>query len=189
MGDMLLSNNILAKIHYVVNHLPQHRSQPTSCQHRFAMLKIALHNKPCMLADDREIQRKDYSYTVDTLKSFRADYGAEQPLAFILGADSFLTLNTWKQWLIIPKLAHLIVLNRPTMGNDPWPEYPTLQHVTDASDLQCQPVGLVWVQKNVACPISATMVREQTRTRGNITNLLPDGVDQYIFEHKLYRQT
>src|SRR6218665_165779 len=65
------------------------KQEATANQHRLAMLELALEGKQGLTIDDRELCRPTPSYSVDSLREIRKELGPEQPLAFIMGADSF----------------------------------------------------------------------------------------------------
>ena len=43
-----------------------------------------------------ELERPGPSYTIDTLKALREEYGPEAQLFFILGSDAFARFDEWK---------------------------------------------------------------------------------------------
>lgn len=77
------------------------------------MVRLAIAGNPLFDLDLREMQRETPSYTIDTLAAVRAERGEHQPLAFIIGQDSLLTLDQWHRWQDILSLCHLLVCQRP----------------------------------------------------------------------------
>ena len=93
---------------------PPHRAVPgADARHRAAMLDLAVQGQPMLRVDRRELQRAGRSYTIHTLHELRAQYGADAPLAFVIGADSLRALHTWKDWRALLGGAHLVVAERP----------------------------------------------------------------------------
>ena len=56
---------------------------------RAAMLDLAVAGEPGLCVDRRELQREGRSYSIDTLRALRVEYGADAPIALLVGADSF----------------------------------------------------------------------------------------------------
>ncbi|KAF1690369.1 nicotinate-nucleotide adenylyltransferase [Pseudoxanthomonas koreensis] len=97
---------------------PPHRAAPgADADQRAHMLDLAVAGDPRLRVDRRELRRPGPSWTVDTLRELRAGLGDAAPLALLLGADSFRSLPTWREWRQLPELAHFIVAGR-TAGDD-----------------------------------------------------------------------
>lgn len=79
---------------------------------RARMLEIAVAGEPGLAVDRRELDREGPSYTVDTLRTLRGDFGRDRPIAWLVGADSLATLDTWHAWRELFALAHLLVVQR-----------------------------------------------------------------------------
>lgn len=103
---------------------PPHRGAPgASFGERVALLQAALAGEPPPAAgrwgiDAREGRRSGPSFTVDTLREWRSERGAQAPLGFVLGADAFLGLPGWREWRALFDLAHLLVARRPGSALD-----------------------------------------------------------------------
>lgn len=101
------------RVHWVVSAQPPHKAvTQSSSQHRLAMLKLALQDYPLFVADDCEMQRSQMSYTIDTIREFKARYVGAQ-LSMIIGADSLLNLPSWHQYEDLIDLVNWVVLHRP----------------------------------------------------------------------------
>ncbi len=166
--------------------VPPHRPQPVaSPEHRFAMLQLAVADEPCLQADGRELQRAGFSYSVDTLESFRRELGGICPILFALGFDAFLNFQSWHRWQDILQLAHLVVVHRPGYSLPPAGWYsPFMEH--DPQALQHSPSGRIYPLAVTALEISATDLRKRLKTGKNPRYLLPDAVFGYIQTHQLY---
>lgn len=103
-----------ADVRLMPAHVPPHRPAPVaSAAQRVAMLCAALAGQDRLLLDTRELNRAEPSYTVDTLRQMRAEFGDAQSLILLLGADAFAGLPTWHRWRELFDLAHIAVLTRP----------------------------------------------------------------------------
>ena len=56
----------------------------SDAEHRWQMTKAAVEGVPYFEADDREVRRDGWSYTIDTLRSFPES----EQITLILGADA-----------------------------------------------------------------------------------------------------
>ena len=79
---------------------------------RLELLTAAVDGVPGLEVDARELDRDGPTYTVDTLESLRQEF-PDTALVFILGMDSFQSLDRWHRWQELPGLAHLAVAHRP----------------------------------------------------------------------------
>ena len=92
---------------------PLKDSASLSASHRAEMLRLAVAAVPGLEVDPLELDRPGPSYTIDTLKSLRLEYGAERTLVGIVGSDVLATLPRWSQWQRLLDFAHLAVMDRP----------------------------------------------------------------------------
>jgi len=168
---------------------PVHRPDAlASSRHRLAMLHLAVENTPELCVDDREICRDTPSYTLDTLKSLRAE-NPESPLGLAMGTDVFAGFASWHAWADIPGLAHLVVINRP--GIAPTHVAPIAHRIhaiptDDPAALSTRLSGYIFFLTLPAIPISATQIRTGLAEGQAPTDLLPVAVWQYIKTHGLY---
>ncbi|MFI8415356.1 nicotinate-nucleotide adenylyltransferase [Serratia sp. NPDC078593] len=189
----VLANEVgLNQIMLLPNHVPPHRPQPeANAQQRLKMLELAIADKPLFAVDDRELHRTSPSYTIETLETIRQERGNQQPLAFIIGQDSLLSLHKWHRWQDLLGVCHLLVLARP--GYDNRMETPALQRwleshrVTDAAQLSNQPHGFIYLADTPLLEISATEIRERRHRGVSCDDLLPRSVQRYIVLQGLYR--
>src|SRR5919106_983706 len=103
----------LNEIRFMPAGNPPHREVTVaSPAERFAMVEAAIAGQPGFVVDDREIRREGLSYSVDTMRTLRADF-PDHALSLIVGMDAFLGLPKWHQWRELLELAHLVVAHRP----------------------------------------------------------------------------
>jgi len=103
-----------AQVRMMPAQLPPHRPPPVAgAQQRVRMLQLALAGQDRLTLDTRELDRPGPSYTFDTLRSLRAEFGAARSLILLLGVDAFAGLPSWHRWRELFDLAHIVVLTRP----------------------------------------------------------------------------
>ncbi|MEY1090096.1 nicotinate-nucleotide adenylyltransferase [Morganella morganii] len=182
----------LEQVILLPNNVPPHRPQPKAdAKQRLMMAQLAVNGDPLFLVDDRELRRDALSYTVETLRQYRAEIGSRRPLAFIIGQDSLLTIDTWHEWDKILTLCHILVCKRPGYSLD----FPSerladwfVQHlVTTPESLHKRPCGYIFLAATPLFPISATNIRERLKNGEDCSDQLAPAVQDYILAQGLYR--
>src|SRR5215831_4654287 len=105
----------LDEVIFVPACVPPHKRNAniTSPFHRFAMLALATEMDQRLLVSTVELDAPDRPYAVDTVERMRAQLGDKTGLFFIVGADSWLEITTWREWQRLLTLCNLIVVTRP----------------------------------------------------------------------------
>ncbi|MTC36349.1 nicotinate-nucleotide adenylyltransferase [Providencia alcalifaciens] len=183
----------LQKVILLPNHVPPHRPQPeASPAQRLEMVKLAIQDNPLFSVDTRELRRDTPSFTLETLSELRQELGEQQPLAFIIGQDSLLSINTWHGWTQLLDKCHLLVCARPgyaTHFDDPDMQQWLQQHqVTEPQILSETPSGSIFIGDTPLVNISATEIREQLGLGLACDDLLPRAVYHYIQQQNLYQK-
>ncbi|MBQ1027895.1 nicotinate-nucleotide adenylyltransferase [Micromonospora sp. C95] len=143
----------------------------SSAEDRYLMTVIATASNPRFQVSRVDIDRGGPTYTVDTLRDLRAQYGTKAQLFFITGADALERILSWKDLDEIFELAHFVGVTRPGFQ-------------LTAAHLPADTVSLVQVP---AMAISSTDCRARVARGEPVWYLVPDGVVQYIAKRCLYR--
>lgn len=183
----LLSNYFPSStIRVIPNAQPPHRKAKVAAGDRWAMLAIATRNIDRIQLDDAEIKRDAPSYTIDTLRRFRNDFGFAESIVFVLGSDVVENIATWYQSDQIADLCHLCVLDRNGKRNL-LPKL--LDHMVTAKtlkDFETSPSGSIIQVKIPAIPISSTQIRYELELNGHSSFITPE-VMTYIQKNQLYQ--
>ena len=164
-----------------------HRDQPeTPGALRLQMLQAALAGRDDLVADDRELQRRGPSYTVDTLRSLRQDL-PDRSLCLLLGGDAFSGFGTWREPHGILEIANIAVLQRPGHAAAHDPAITDLLAAHRAERLDPCLTGQI-----VFCPvtqldIASSDIRWRLGHGRSADFLLPAPVLELIERHHLYR--
>lgn len=183
----------LDRVHMIVNREPPHRQVPgVSGQDRFAMLSAAVAPLDGIVADARELERDGPSYTVDTLRSLREEYGENARLMMVVGVDAFLGLASWRQPDVLFSLAHIVVIQRPGAELVLSDEVAALvegRKASDIADMMSHTAGR-YLPLRLPTPIelSATAIRERLAAGHDTRYLLAPEVEQVIATRQLYCQ-
>ena len=159
----------------VAPHKQMPGNSPTP-QQRLDMLRLTLADCPEIAVSDLELKREGPSYTYETILQLRKMY-PDACLILFMGTDMFLSVDTWKHPEIILENATLGVFYRGDKGE---------AQAVEAKKAQLEQQGAkVELVRNAVIPISSTQMRRLLifRCAGAF---LPEGVLDYIREHRLY---
>jgi nicotinate-nucleotide adenylyltransferase len=134
--------------------------------HRWEMTRRAVAGVSYFVADDREVRRDGWTYTVDTLATFPA--GDE--LVLILGADAAAGLPTWRRPEEVRARARLAVMAR----------FGTTRRAVEAG------AGTVHWLSTPRLDVSGTALRQRRRAGLSLRFLVPEAVLEYIESTGLY---
>lgn len=159
----------LDRVLFVPARKPPHKkaNTVTPYEHRFRMVEIACAPYAAFIPSRLEAGN-ERSYTVDTLERFRKTLSPADRLFFLIGADAFDDLETWKRWEDVVKLTEFIVVTRP-------------EH-----EYQNPKNARVHRLEGLSMPVSSSSIRSRLAA-GKPTPELPPEVRQYIEAHGLYR--
>lgn len=182
----------LKEVIWLPNNIPPHRPQPeASSQQRLEMVRLALEPYSSFKVDVRELEKPTPSYTIETLRDFRKEIGDKQPLAFIIGQDSLLSISTWHQWDELLNVCHLLVCARPGyqthFENTQMQTWLTQHQTKQQEDIHCLPSGKIFLADTPLYNISATDIRARHKAGLNCHDLLPNSVEDYIRQQQLYK--
>ena len=177
----------LERIHLVLSARPSHKAGTSAgLEDRWAMLELACEGDARLVPDDREMQRRRPSYTVETLEAVRREH-PRACIAWVLGSDAYAELPTWHRWRELLELANLVVLTRP----GPFPDLdPVMNRFTRehrVASLDGLLSGGVLLLEALMEEISAADIRTRIAAGREVDHLLPAGVANYIRAHGLYR--
>ena len=166
--------------------------------HRYAMLALATNRESRLSISTFELDGPGRQYTVDTLLHFRSQFGESADLFFVMGADSWAEITTWREWRRLLTLANLIVVTRPgyeisvtQVGAETAASVVDLRGAA-ASAVTSEPgCQKVFVTDVVMLDVSATQIRRAAQADDNekLNGLVPLEVADYIRKYRLYRNT
>lgn len=94
-------------------HAPHKKDKnPTSAFHRYAMLCLATNGLPNIKVSKMELDAPTKPYTVETLLRLKDELPDTQ-IFFVMGADSWAEITTWREWEKVLTLVNIIVVTRP----------------------------------------------------------------------------
>ena len=142
---------------------PPHKSTSADYEDRYRMVQLAC-------AEDRRfvpsrLEAGDQpSYSIDTIEKVRRE---TDDLWFLIGADAFAEITTWRRWEDVIARTGFIVVTRPGHA------------------YETPPGARVRRLDTLALPVSSSDIRSQLAA-GVIPPELPEKVAAYIIERRLY---
>jgi len=181
----------LDEIRFVPSHDPPHRpSDPrASAFHRFALVALAIEGQPSYRASDVELRRDGPSYTTDTLRAVHDEGWAASQIFFILGADAFAEIATWREYPTVLEAANFVVIARPGTSLDAAAaRTPSLRaRVRRAEDAAFEDENtFVFLVEAQTRDVSSTTIRARLAAGQAIDDLVPAPVARHIVAHRLY---
>ena len=178
-------------------YVPPHKRGAgiTSAFHRFAMLALATEDDERLTISTAELDQPDRPYAVETVARLQEMLGNECRLFFVMGADSWSEITTWREWQRLLTMCDHIVVTRPgyklpadearakvadVRGKD---AVAIQEIVTASSSPQVFLTDAVWED------VSATAIRAAAKNEkpSQLTSMVPPEVANYIEKYELYR--
>ena len=198
-GHLAIANTLLERfeldefVFIPAFHAPHKvRLKPTSAYDRFAMLCLITENMPNISVSKMEVEAPERPYSVETLTRLHTERPTDE-IYFVMGADSWMDIRTWREWEKVLSLSNHIVVNRP--GYDI-----SFDHVTDEirerivdlrrrdkTAFESDKVKRIYITDAVDMDISATEIRKKIRT-GDPTwrQDVPAEVAIYVEKYQIY---
>jgi nicotinate-nucleotide adenylyltransferase len=160
-----------------------------SAFHRFALAALAVQGLPGYRVSDMELTRSGHSYTADSLRTLHAAGWKPLQIFFILGADAFAEIATWREFPAVLDGANFVVVARPGTGlEEAAARTPALRNKLHRAGQVLPQDGktrVILVEARTR-DISSTTIRARLRARQPIDDLVPSAVARHIEIHHLY---
>ncbi|MCY4483880.1 MAG: nicotinate (nicotinamide) nucleotide adenylyltransferase [Spirochaetaceae bacterium] len=171
IAAVVLASGGYGRVLFVPANLPSHKpsARLAATTHRLRMLQLALAGHPRFAVSDVEVRRGGISYTVDTVRELQACGAIGERPGLVIGDDLGADLDTWREADTLFGMVELLVARR-----------------------RRSPLPLAWphrVLANHRLPISSSDLRRRVGAGQVIRNLVPEAVEAYIREQRLYGLT
>jgi nicotinate-nucleotide adenylyltransferase len=182
----------LDEVLFVPANEPPHKpgTRLTETRHRLQMVERALEGEHWFRVSRVEVEREGPSYTIDTL----AELGGRFPdsrFFFVTGTDAFVEIRTWRRWRELLSGYSFVVHERPGFPIDEARAVVPGELEARVVDSEGEPepdsggAGIFFVQRPML-QVSSTEIRRSVRAGRSIRFLVPDAVEAYIRENRLY---
>ncbi|MGS0535113.1 nicotinate-nucleotide adenylyltransferase [Pseudoalteromonas sp. SaAl2] len=168
MAQQCVEHLKLSQLRFMPCAIPAHKAQPgISNAHRIAMLEAAIAPFPSFSLDLRELKRKGPSYSLLSLQELRSEYPNE-PILFLIGLDSFNTLDKWFEWQAITQLCHIVVYQRPNQTTNlsaQLQQYQTNAQTTSLDTLHTELAGRLYFLPGQVMDVASSDIRQKIKKR------------------------
>jgi nicotinate-nucleotide adenylyltransferase len=162
---------------------------------RYEMCVRAFAGDERITVSKMEIELPERPYTIETVARLRAAYGEQARLFFVMGADSFAEITTWRDYQRLLASTNIIVAGRPGVKI-------SVAHLPDefrasvvdargqkalAALINNDEACFIYLTDFVNCDVSSTEIRRRAQQGLSLDGLTEPGVIDYIEEHQLYR--
>jgi nicotinate-nucleotide adenylyltransferase len=169
IANFVANNTDLERVWLVVS--PQNPLKNSSSllneYHRLHLVQLALEDDPLLKWSDIEFRLPRPSYTIDTVTHLSNKYPQHQ-FSIIIGSDSYLNLNKWKNADILKTQYRIYVYTRPG--------FLTTNEATE--------VNLIGAP---LLDISSTQIRETIKRGKSVRYMVPNKVLDEIVRNNYYR--
>ncbi|MGB8509457.1 MAG: nicotinate-nucleotide adenylyltransferase [Pyrinomonadaceae bacterium] len=211
VGHMAVARGLLElftldEVLFIPAHVAPHKrgAQVSAPRHRYAMLALATQGERRFRVSTVELDAPERPYTVETLARFCETFGQQARLFFVMGADSWAEIKTWREWERVLSLTDHIVVTRP--GYELGTEHVTQavrERIVDlrgAGRDEAERALLVesnesriYLTDAARVDVAATTVRrdwQRSETGAeHLRSLVPTPVADYIEKYSLYGET
>jgi nicotinate-nucleotide adenylyltransferase len=149
------------------SHPPHKAGAHAPYADRVRMAEIACRADPIIEVSRLE-EGGERGYSIDTIEKLRPSLGASDELFFLIGADAFAEIGTWKRWADVACAVRFIIAARPGCTY----EIPPGVRADRLDDMNL--------------PISSTFIRAALERGERPAGVTPEVLD-YIHTHGLYR--
>ncbi len=185
-------------------HAPHKKDKkPTSAFHRFAMLALATNDEAKIRVSKMELDVPERPYSFETLTRLKTELPDTQ-IFFVMGADSWQEITTWREWEKVLTLVNIIVVTRPDYEIG-------FSHITDeirariidlrtsresgvesrekkTKDQRPKTKDQIFITNAVQIDVSATEIRQKIRENTDDWHEdVPKEVAKYLEKYQIYK--
>lgn len=182
IGHLIVMENCinqlgLDKIFILPNSNPPHKleNNKSPADIRVRMVKESIKDNPKIEINDYDYKDNNIHYTYQTLEHFTKSYSKDE-IFFIMGEDSFLELDTWKNYTKILE-NKIIVFKRYSDSG---------RRIKDKLKFFANYRDNLYIIDNISMDISSTLIRDLVKNKKSIKYLVTDEVRFIIKKKDLY---
>jgi len=195
LAESALVECALDKVVFIPAAEPPHKNTTavSSFGHRLAMLELATQGMKGFECNAIEGILPKPSYTIDTLrvlqKHYRKKYHNDYQLYFMIGADAFLEIFSWKSYRDVLRSVHIVLSRRKGYKGERLADllkslgYTARQGCWHAADGQ----NNIYILARTPGEQSSSTIRTMIAQGQSVEQFLPPSVILYIEKHKLYQ--
>lgn len=206
-GHLAIANQVCEKLQlhrvlFIPTGEPPHKRDQSlaPAKDRYEMVRLAIAGTPSFDISDIEVQRRGKSYSIDTIRELRRQYGPTAKLYFLIGLDAFLDFPSWKEPEALLHACRFVVISRPGQSFQSLARLSMLPTLDPHALAQLDAGNMTrWDIAIPSCPgiiclplppsaISASDIRQRVQRKAALANVLPPSVESYILQHHIYQE-
>ncbi len=183
-GHLLIAENAyeqfqLDQVIFMPTGHPPHKNdkQVLGAKERIDMIKLAIKSNPHFSCSNYEVMKEDVCYTYLTLLEIHQQCPDDE-LYFIMGADSLADFSTWKNPKGISELSTILVAVRDGLNTE------KLLYIRNSLN-QTYHTRIAFIN-TPNFSVSSHMIRERIASHQTVRYLVPDAVEQYLMNYRIY---
>ena len=198
----LLTLFALDEVLFIPAHIAPHKRRnapPASPLHRYAMLALATQNDERLRVSTVELDEPERPYTVETIARLKTA-APDARFLFVMGADSWEEITTWREWERLLSLVAHVVVTRPGyeiqtghVTNETRGRIIDLRRrgAHDGRPIDITEEARIYFTDAVKMEIASSDIRRALREAGTGQEgsiRVPQPVAEYIKKYRLYRE-
>ena len=171
----------LEKVYLMPNEKPPHKKEDQSMLsaiHRLNMCKIVQNNNNFIETISVEIGNNKTNYTVETMEHLLENKFKNYEIYFIVGADSILQIETWREYEKLFQLINFVCIMRPSYNEE------TVENKISSLEQQYN----ITIER-IEMPLiglSSTNIRNRIMEKKSIKYMLDSDIIDYIHSNSLF---
>jgi len=181
IAQIALDEQKFKEVLFIPSGNPPHKKTKnlSPAMDRYNMVKLAAKDNQRFNVCDYEIHEAGITYTILTIRELQKQYPKGTVFSFILGADAFMDMDTWRDLEDFLSMVELIVLSRSYYKTSKVEE--KIKNYREKYSCNIQTIYAKTLN------ISATSIRKLVKNGKSIRYLVPHEVVDYINKHGLYK--
>lgn len=191
---------VLEEVWFIPAYVPPHKPESLfiSSYHRYAMIELAIQKNFAYKALPIEVETTHVCFTIDTIKNIiapenkqadKTSLNSSNQFFFIMGSDTLLEFQTWKNYNELLDIIYFAVLERKNNDFSMFADLPaciTSRFTALLNPSFCSAKNIILLPGKML-PVSSSRIRELISEGKNFERLVPSSVANYIKKYKLYK--
>jgi nicotinate-nucleotide adenylyltransferase len=159
---------------------PPHKDNAVSAlsKHRVQMARLAIESNKHFELSLIEVERSGYTYTYETLEDLKKE-NPDVEYYFIIGADSLLDFDKWKEPKKICEDSTILVATRYNLSS--------IELKRQIDDVANKYNAKIYSLETPNIDISSKLIRTLVSTGKSIKYYVSNDVERYIYKNNLYK--
>ena len=160
---------------------PPHKnsSEVISKYERYELCLLSASKYDNIFVSSIEVDREGTTYTIETLKELEKTYGLKDEIYFIIGGDTVLQLENWKDIKEVFSRCNFIAFGR--IGMDATKIEEKIEHLKSEYGAE---IGYITAD---IMDVASRDLRDMIKKGEPISGLVPKRAEEYIHRHGLYK--